>query len=178
LRATHQALRDPLRALGITVLGQGIDESSRTRLLSRFRGGSRAVLFGTNAFWEGIDVVGEALSCVIVARLPFAVPTDPVYAARAEQFDDPFMQYAVPQAVLRLKQGFGRLIRSRTDRGTVVVVDRRLVTRFYGQVFVRSLPDCSVMQGPVGRTGAEVQNWLGSEGQGAQFAQEVMQLAL
>jgi Rad3-related DNA helicase len=160
LRATYQALRDPLAAQRITLLAQGIDESSRTRLLEAFRRGSRVALFGTNAFWEGIDVVGEALSCVMVTRLPFAVPTDPIYAARAEQFDDPFSQYAVPQAVLRLKQGFGRLIRSRADRGAVVVLDRRLVTRFYGQVFLRSLPGCSVKQGPSARTGLEAAEWL------------------
>jgi DNA polymerase-3 subunit epsilon/ATP-dependent DNA helicase DinG len=160
LRTTYQALREPLAAQHITLLAQGIDESSRTRLLEAFRRGSRVVLFGTNAFWEGIDVVGEALSCVMVTRLPFAVPTDPIYAARAEQFDEPFSQYAVPQAVLRLKQGFGRLIRSRTDRGAVVMLDRRLVTRFYGQVFVRSLPPCSVKQGPAARTGLEAAEWL------------------
>jgi len=96
----------------------------------------------------------------MVTRLPFAVPTDPIYAARAEQFDDPFSQYAVPQAVLRLKQGFGRLIRSRADRGGVVVLDRRLITRFYGQVFVRSLPGCSVKQGPAARACVEVGDWL------------------
>src|SRR5439155_1232459 len=116
LRGTCPALREPRGAQGIQLLAQGIDESSRTRLLEAFRRGSRMVLFGTNAFWEGIDVVGDALSCVMVTRLPFAVPTDPVYAARAEQFDEPFSQFAVPQAVLRLKQGFGRLIRSRADR--------------------------------------------------------------
>ena len=160
LRTTYQTLREPLAAQHITLLAQGIDESSRTRLLDAFRRGSRVVLFGTNAFWEGIDVVGEALSCVMVTRLPFAVPTDPIYAARAEQFDDPFSQYAVPQAVLRLKQGFGRLIRSRTDRGAVVILDRRLVTRFYGQVFVRSLPPCSVKQGPAARSGLEAEEWL------------------
>jgi DNA polymerase-3 subunit epsilon/ATP-dependent DNA helicase DinG len=160
LRTTYQALREPLAAQRITLLAQGIDESSRTRLLDAFRRGSRVVLFGTNAFWEGIDVVGEALSCVMVTRLPFAVPTDPIYAARAEQFDDPFSQYAVPQAVLRLKQGFGRLIRSHADRGAVVVLDRRLVTRFYGQVFVRSLPPCSVKQGPAARVGLEAEDWL------------------
>jgi len=165
LRTTYQALREPLAAQGIKVLAQGIDESSRTRLLEAFRRGSRVVLFGTNAFWEGIDVVGEALSCVMVTRLPFAVPSDPVYAARAEQFDDPFTQYAVPQAVLRLKQGFGRLIRSRADRGGVVVLDRRLITRFYGQVFVRSLPPCSVRQGPAARTCVEVGDWLKPEAQ-------------
>ncbi|HEX8968803.1 MAG TPA: helicase C-terminal domain-containing protein [Chloroflexota bacterium] len=160
LKTTYLAVRDQLAAQGIRLMAQGIDESSRTRLLERFRGGSRVALFGTNAFWEGIDVVGEALSCVMVTRLPFAVPTDPVYAARAEQFDDPFSQYAVPQAVLRLKQGFGRLIRSRTDRGAVIVLDRRLVTRFYGQVFLRSLPACSVKQGPAARAGVEAAGWL------------------
>ena len=153
LRTTYQALRPALVAQHITLLGQGIDESSRTRLLEAFRRGSRVALFGTNAFWEGIDVVGEALSCVVVARLPFAVPTDPVYAARAEQFDEPFAEYAVPQAVLRLKQGFGRLIRAQSDRGAVVVLDRRLVTRQYGHAFLDSLPPCSVRQGPAARVG-------------------------
>jgi Rad3-related DNA helicase len=171
LRATYQALRDPLAAQRVTLLAQGIDESSRTRLLEAFRRGSRVALFGTNAFWEGIDVVGEALSCVMVTRLPFAVPTDPIYAARSEQFDEPFTQYALPQAVLRLKQGFGRLIRSRADRGAVVVLDRRLVTRFYGQVFVRSLPSCSVKQGPAARSGQEVESWLSPAG--AQLALQV-----
>ena len=160
LRATYQALRDQLTAQGIKLLAQGIDELSRTRLLESFRRDSRVALFGTNAFWEGIDVVGEALSCVMVTRLPFAVPTDPVYAARAEQFDDPFGQFAVPQAVLRLKQGFGRLIRSRNDRGAVVVLDRRIATRHYGQVFLRSLPPCSVKQGPAARAAIEAAEWL------------------
>lgn len=163
LRATYQALREQLAAVHITVLGQGIDESSRTRLLEAFRRGSQVALFGTNAFWEGIDVVGDALSCVVVARLPFAVPTDPIYAARSEQFEQPFMEYAVPQAVLRLKQGFGRLIRSSSDRGCVVVLDRRLVTRFYGERFFRSLPPATIKQGPARRTGAEVSAWLSPE---------------
>jgi DNA polymerase-3 subunit epsilon/ATP-dependent DNA helicase DinG len=173
LKTTHQALREQLGARGITLLAQGIDETSRTRLLESFRRGSRVVLFGTNAFWEGIDVVGDALSCVMVTRLPFAVPTDPVYAARAEQFDNPFAEYAVPQAVLRLKQGFGRLIRSRTDRGAVIVLDRRLVTRFYGQMFVRSLPPCSVKQGPSARAGVEAANWLAMP----DFQQMVLEVA-
>src|SRR5207237_7590426 len=97
---------------------------------------------------------------VMLARLPFSVPTDPVYTARAERFDNPFGEYAVPQAVLRLKQGFGRLIRSRSDRGAVIVLDRRIVTRFYGQVFLRSLPPCSVKQGSSARAAVEVADWL------------------
>jgi Rad3-related DNA helicase len=160
LRASYAALREPLRALGVTVLGQGLDDASRTHLLELFRRGGRVALFGPSSFWEGIDVVGDALSCVAVTRLPFAVPTDPMYTARAEQFDDPFAEFAVPGAVLRLKQGFGRLIRSRTDRGVVVVLDRRLVTRSYGRVFVSSLPTCSVEQGPAHRAGRVVADWL------------------
>jgi DNA polymerase-3 subunit epsilon/ATP-dependent DNA helicase DinG len=160
LRASYLALRAPLRAVGVSVLGQGLDHASRTQLLDQFRCGGRVALFGTSSFWEGIDVVGDALCCVVLARLPFAVPTDPIYMARAEQFEQPFAEFALPHAVLRLKQGFGRLIRSRTDRGVVVVLDRRLVTRGYGQVFVDSLPPCSVEQGPSRRTGRVVTDWL------------------
>ncbi len=160
LRQTYQALRDALLRERIIVLGQGIDESSRSRLLQAFRNSGRVVLFGTSAFWEGVDVIGDALSCVLVCRLPFSVPTDPIYAARAELFDEPFSQYAVPQAVLRLKQGFGRLIRGPEDRGAVVVLDRRLVTRPYGQTFLRSLPPATLKQGPLSRTSVEVQEWV------------------
>src|SRR5439155_7060498 len=131
----------------------------------RFRRDARAALLGTASSSEGVDVVAAALSCVITATPPFAVPTPPVFAARSAQFEDPFGQYAVPQAILRLKQGFGRLIRSRDDRGSVVVLDRRVVTRFYGQVFLRSLPSCSVKQGPAARAGAEVAAWLTPAGQ-------------
>jgi DNA polymerase-3 subunit epsilon/ATP-dependent DNA helicase DinG len=101
-----------------------------------------------------------------------------VYAARAEQFDDPFGDYAVPQAVLRLKQGFGRLIRARTDRGAVVVLDRRVVTRFYGQVFLRSLPSCSVKQGPASRAGPEAAAWLAAASFTPMPAPAAAQLAL
>ncbi|MBV9355681.1 MAG: DEAD/DEAH box helicase [Chloroflexi bacterium] len=160
LRASYLALRAPLRAAGVTVLGQDLDHASRTQLLDQFRRGEHVALFGTSSFWEGIDVVGDALCCVVLARLPFAVPTDPIYTARAEQFEQPFAEFALPHAVLRLKQGFGRLIRSRTDRGVVVVLDRRLVTRRYGRLFVDSLPPCAVEQGPSRRTGRVVTDWL------------------
>jgi Rad3-related DNA helicase len=160
LRATYFALKEPLATEGITILGQGIDQGSRTQLLEAFRDGESVALFGTTSFWEGVDVVGDALSCVVVARLPFSVPTDPIYAARAELFDDPFSDYAVPQAVLRFKQGFGRLIRSRTDRGAVLVLDRRIATKKYGASFLRSLPECTVKQGPADRAGIVVRNWV------------------
>ncbi len=159
LRQTHEALREPLDAQRVLLLGQNID-GSRARLLETFRAGPRAVLLGTSSFWEGVDVVGEALSCLVIARLPFTVPTDPVFAARSELFDDPFQEYAVPQAILRLRQGFGRLIRSRTDRGVVAILDRRLHSKRYGRAFLASLPDCTVRVGAASDLPRLASQWL------------------
>ncbi len=161
LRVTYQALRDSLDTRHVVVLGQRMDGSSRMRLLEAFKSGKRCVLMGTNSFWEGVDVVGDALSCVIITRLPFAAPTDPIVAARAEQFDDPFSEYTLPQAILRLRQGFGRLIRSRTDRGVMLVLDGRLRTRGYGRAFLRSLPACNVRSGPLSEAGRASAEWVG-----------------
>lgn len=160
LRATYKAIVAPLEAAGIAVLGQRID-GSRRHLLETFKSNQRTVLLGTSSFWEGIDVVGEALSVLVIARLPFTVPSDPVFAARSEAFEyGAFEQYAVPQAVLRFKQGFGRLIRSRTDRGVVVILDRRLLTKRYGPTFLQSLPDCTRRQGSVKQLPAVAAHWL------------------
>jgi len=159
LRQTYEALRAPLEAQRILLLGQGLD-GSRGRLLETFRAGPRAVLLGTSSFWEGVDVVGEALSCLVIARLPFTVPTDPVFAARSELCEDPFHDYAVPQAILRFKQGFGRLIRSRTDRGVVAIMDRRIHTKRYGRAFLASLPPCTVRTGPARELPAAARAWL------------------
>jgi DNA polymerase-3 subunit epsilon/ATP-dependent DNA helicase DinG len=119
------------------------------------------VLLGTASLWEGIDVVGEALSVLVMARLPFNVPTDPVFVARSELFDDPFNEYALPQAVLRFKQGFGRLIRTRSDRGAIVVLDRRIKSKYYGAAFLGSMPTCVVKSGTVRQLPGEVAAWLG-----------------
>jgi DNA polymerase-3 subunit epsilon/ATP-dependent DNA helicase DinG len=159
LRATYRALSGPLEEAGIVVYGQGLD-GSRRQLLERFKSNPRSVLLGTRSFWEGIDVVGPALSCLVIARLPFAVPTDPVFAARSRAFDDPFVEYAVPEAVLRFRQGFGRLIRSTKDRGVVVVLDRRLMTKRYGSSFLDSLPDCTEYRGPIGDLPAMAAGWI------------------
>ena len=102
------------------VLGHNID-GSRKQLLERFKNNLDTVLLGTSSFWEGIDVVGDALSVLVIAKLPFSVPSDPVFAARSELFENAFAQYSVPQAILKFKQGFGRLIRSKNDRGVVVM---------------------------------------------------------
>ncbi|MDY6918158.1 MAG: helicase C-terminal domain-containing protein [Chloroflexota bacterium] len=159
LRASYERIRGPLQGEGILVLGQGLDGSPR-RLLETFKANPRSVLLGTSSFWEGVDIVGEALSVLVIARLPFSVPSDPVFAARGELLEDPFNQYAVPQAVLRFKQGFGRLIRSRSDRGVVVLLDKRVRTKAYGAAFIGSLPPCTVKSGPMRHLAREVKAWL------------------
>lgn len=159
LRASYEAVRGPLHEEGILVLGQGIDGSSK-RLLETFKANPQSVLLGTSSFWEGVDVVGEALSVLVIARLPFSVPSDPVFAARGELYDNSFNQYAVPHAVLRFKQGFGRLIRSKSDRGVVVLLDRRVKAKAYGSAFLGSLPACTVKSGPSRRLAREVVAWL------------------
>jgi len=117
----------------------------RTALLEEFRNTPNCVLFATASFWQGVDVPGEQLSCVIIDKLPFAVPSDPVVQARIEAIREeggnPFYEYQIPQAALSLKQGFGRLIRSRSDRGTLALLDNRVTKQRYGQVFFDSLPD-------------------------------------
>ena len=159
LRAAYNGIKQQLEEHEILVLGQGIDGSPR-QLLQVLKENQRTLVLGAASFWEGVDVTGEALSLLIMARLPFAVPSDPVYQARSELFDQPFEQFALPQAILRFKQGFGRLIRRKTDRGVMVVLDRRLRSRQYGDAFLRSLPACEVRDLPLRDLGAEVGGWL------------------
>jgi len=159
LRTTLRAIRAPLAQSGITVEAQG-EGVSRAQLLENFRRGERRVLLGTRSFWEGVDVPGEALSCLAIAKLPFSVPSDPIFAARAETFEQPFFEYAVPEAILRFLQGFGRLIRTRTDRGVVVVFDTRLLTKTYGSLFIESLPDPTVRRGSVALLPQAAADWL------------------
>lgn len=143
LKRTSQAIGSILSEAGIIVYEQGEGASPNT-LLETFRTADKAILLGTRAFWEGVDIPGEALSTLVMVKLPFDVPTDPIVAARSEMFDDPFNEYHLPEAILRFRQGFGRLIRTQFDRGVVVILDKRILTKRYGKQFLQSLPTCSL----------------------------------
>jgi DNA polymerase-3 subunit epsilon/ATP-dependent DNA helicase DinG len=160
LKATSKGITAALNQADILVYEQG-DGSSRRQLMENFKNAGRAVLLGTRSFWEGVDVPGEALSCLALTRLPFAVPTDPIFAARSETFGETaFMEYSVPDAILKFRQGFGRLIRTKNDRGVVAVFDKRLLTKPYGQQFLQSLPDCTVRRGPYADLAKAAGAWM------------------
>jgi ATP-dependent DNA helicase DinG len=144
MREGHVLLQDAMarRGLDLPVLLQG--ESSRTELLERFRRLGNAVLIGSQSFWEGVDVKGEALSLVVIDKLPFSAPDDPVLAARIDKLNqegrNAFLEHQLPQAVITLKQGAGRLIRDETDRGVLMICDLRLYSKSYGRRILQSLP--------------------------------------
>ena len=143
LNRAYAELKGPLEKMGVLLLAQGIS-GTRSLILDRFRQGRGAVLLGTDSFWEGIDLPGDALQVVVLVKLPFAVPSDPVIQAQIERLDregrNSFMEFLVPEAVIKFRQGFGRLIRSTEDHGVVVVLDQRVIGTAYGKLFLDSLP--------------------------------------
>ncbi len=144
LQNCYEVLAKRLEAHHYPVFKQGDD--NRQGLLNKFKKTKRAVLFGTDSFWEGVDVIGDALRCVIIVKLPFKVPSEPIIQARTEAIiergGDPFLEFAVPHAIVKFKQGFGRLIRHKWDRGCIICLDPRLVMKGYGKLFINSLPAC------------------------------------
>lgn len=165
LRQVVDMCRGPLAQAGISCLTQG--EQPRHQLVQAFRSSKKAALFATSSFWEGVDIQGEALQCLILTKLPFSVPSTPVLEARAEMIDrrggNSFYEISVPQAVIKFKQGFGRLIRSRSDRGFVLVLDQRVLTQRYGKMFLKSLPPARLLEGTSEEVINSVRTFMGNE---------------
>ena len=159
LRGVAQRLRNRLATDGIDVLAQGVDGSPQ-QLLSRFTANPAAVLLGTSSFWEGVDLPSGVLQALVLTRLPFHVPSDPIAKTRSEQYQDPFKDYSIPHAVLRFRQGIGRLIRNKGDKGSLVILDRRITGRNYGQAFLKSMPSCTLKPSSVHNVASQTAEWL------------------
>jgi ATP-dependent DNA helicase DinG len=162
MKSSFEAAKPRMAELGIAMLRQGEDE--RSKLLDAFKADLASVLFATDSFWEGVDAPGETLQLVVICKLPFHVPTDPIQLARSEAVEkkggNAFMEISLPEAVIRLKQGFGRLIRHSEDRGAVVILDSRIATKRYGQLFIQSLPECRLVAEGLGAIEKEVAKFL------------------
>ncbi len=163
LRSVAQKLRAPLMADGIQVLAQSVDGSA-PHLMARFAEEPNSVLLGTASFWEGVDLPSGLLKALVITRVPFQVPTDPVVKARSDQYSDPFNEYSIPQAVLRFRQGIGRLIRNKEDKGTIVLLDQRITGRSYGKSFLRSTPPCTLTPCNTATVGALAAKWIAGRG--------------
>ena len=163
LRKTVELIQDSGLLEEYMLFAQGMTSGSRMRLLKSFQRFNRSVLFGTNSFWEGVDVPGEALSAVIVVRLPFSSPDEPIFKTRAEKMTaqgiNSFSALALPEAILRFRQGFGRLIRSAEDRGVFIVLDRRIESKSYGEEFIRSLPTISIKKVSLEDMVLDIEHW-------------------
>ena len=160
LKRTSETISGPLGEEGIIVFEQG-EGASPNALLESFKATEQAVLLGTRSFWEGVDIPGDNLSVVTIAKIPFGVPSDPLIAARSELYENAFHQYYLPEAILMFRQGFGRLIRSAQDRGVVVIFDRRVQTKQYGRLFIESLPQCTMHVAPLHELAKLTEQWLG-----------------
>lgn len=170
LRKTVELIQESELLEDYMLFAQGMTNGSRMRILKSFQKFKRAVLFGTNSFWEGVDVPGDALASVIVVRLPFSAPDSPLFKARAEalqqQGKNSFNELSLPEALIRFKQGFGRLIRSSQDRGAFIVLDRRIDTKSYGKAFIRALPNISVHKVTLSNMVLQLESWYNKKDEG------------
>lgn len=167
LKQVYDPLKEALQGSGIQVLGQGLDSSNRSKLPRRFRQQPESVLLGTSSFWEGVDIPGDALICLAIVRLPFQPPNHPLQEAKAEMLQEsgqnPFMKLSVPQAVIRFKQGFGRLIRTSRDKGIVLIYDTRVIETFYGKHFLYSLPGPKIEHMHADQFVPRMREWLSED---------------
>ncbi|WP_394232757.1 ATP-dependent DNA helicase DinG [Niallia oryzisoli] len=164
LRKTYELIKESGFLQEYSILAQGITGGSRTRLVKNFQRFDKAILLGTSSFWEGIDIPGEDLSCLIMVRLPFSPPDEPLAEAKCDNVKknggNPFYDYSLPEAVLRFKQGFGRLIRTKNDKGIMILFDRRIVSTQYGKVFLDSLPEVKAKKMNIDDTVHFIHKWL------------------
>ncbi|GIN85692.1 ATP-dependent helicase DinG [Heyndrickxia sporothermodurans] len=164
LRQTYELMKDSGLLEDYILIAQGITSGSRTRLTKNFQRFEKAILFGTNSFWEGVDIPGEDLSCLAMVRLPFSSPDEPYSWAKNEALKlvgkNPFSAYSLPEAVIRFKQGFGRLIRRDTDKGIIIVFDRRIETTKYGKSFIRSIPSIPIEHATLNEIIEIIEHWL------------------
>ncbi|MBI9043924.1 MAG: DEAD/DEAH box helicase family protein [Anaerolineaceae bacterium] len=159
LKQTSKSISSILSKEGFEIFEQGKGASANA-LLESFKKSEKGILLGTRSFWEGVDIPGDSLSVLVILKLPFNVPSDPIIASRSETFEDPFFEYHIPEAILRFRQGFGRLIRTDHDRGIVAVLDKRIISKRYGKMFIDSLPDCTIRQGALSELPLIASRWL------------------
>lgn len=164
LKKTYELIKESGFLSDYAIIAQGITGGSQTRLTRNFQRYEKAILLGTSSFWEGIDIPGEDLSCLVIVRLPFSPPDEPYTEAKVEyvkkQGGNAFSDYALPEAILRFKQGFGRLIRSENDRGVIVVLDKRIVSTRYGKEFIKSIPVVQITKGSIALLVDSIKQWL------------------
>lgn len=164
LKKTYDLIKESGFLQEFSMLAHGITSGSRERLIRNFQRFDKAILFGTSSFWEGIDIPGDDLSCLIMVRLPFSPPDEPITAVRCQQIKDqggnPFYEYSLPEAVIRFKQGFGRLIRTNQDKGALIIFDQRILSTQYGKVFLESLPAVKVNSLSIDETVSHLNRWL------------------
>lgn len=164
LKKTYELMKESGFLEDYALIAQGITSGSRTRLTRNFQRFDKAILLGTNSFWEGVDIPGEDLSCLIIVRLPFSPPDEPIVQAKCEAIKrnggNPFSDHSLPEAVIRFKQGFGRLIRSEQDRGIIVVFDKRIITTRYGKTFLDSIPKIPIKKSNINELVQFIHDWL------------------